>query len=125
MSQAYIAYLHNAGLDDDHVVVKIGFSNNPARRFRQMAAMSWIGPKWIEASTKNTATAGSEIELFLHNFLRLHRIHHEWFHVPREELAKAKNAVWSKFGECFVLDDISDEDEEDAARDVMARRLGA
>jgi hypothetical protein len=115
LTRAYIAYMYNAGADDQHGVVKIGFSKNPASRFDEMAAMSWIGPKWIEATTKNTAALGSDIERFLHNQLRSHRVHHEWFHVPRDELAAAKQAVWTQFGESFFLLDISDEDWEEKA----------
>lgn len=125
MSQCYIAYLYNAGIDEDHQVVKIGHSIDPSSRFAKMVAMSWIGPKWLDVTTKNTASRGSSIELFMHDFLKSHRIHHEWFHVPREALQSAKNAVWQRFGESFVLHDVSDQDEEEYARDVLARRVGA
>lgn len=111
MNQCYIAYLHNAGIDDDHVVVKIGFSKNPGYRFRELCSMSWIGPKWIDATSRNTKTAGSEIEKFMHDFLYRHRVHHEWFHVPRAELDAAKKAVWKRFGETFSLHDVSDDPE--------------
>lgn len=110
MTHCYIAYHHNAGADDEHVVVKIGFSANPASRFRELCAMSWICPKWIEATTRNTSAKGSDIERFMHEYLRVHRIHHEWFHVPRTALQDAKRAVWDRFGEAFVLEDVSDED---------------
>jgi len=115
VSHCYVAYHHNAGFDDDHIVVKIGHSKNPSSRFKELVAMSWIGPKWIEVTTRNTDVHGSEIERFMHEFLKSHRVHHEWFHVPREDLARAKSAVWQKYGESFGFHDISDEDWEQAA----------
>jgi len=108
MSRCYIAYLPNAGFDENHVVVKIGFSSNPYGRFLELCAMSWIGPQSMEATTENTAAKGSDIEQFMHTLLRAHRVHHEWFHVPYADLAAAKQAVWDRFGEAFTPEGLSD-----------------
>jgi hypothetical protein len=125
VTRCYIAYQYDQALSPEFVVVKIGFSKNPTVRFSELQAMSWNGPKWIEATTQNTSVLGSTIERFLHDHLAAYRVHHEWFHVSRNALDAAKNEVWRRFGESFALEDLSDIDEEDAARDVMARRVGA
>lgn len=108
MTHCYIAQLANAGFDADHVVVKIGFSENPRGRFQALVAMSWIGPSRIYATTRRGNTPGREIEQFLHRHLRTHNIHHEWFHMPRSALEHAKEIVWDRYGETFELLDVSD-----------------
>lgn len=112
MTHCYIAQIANAGVDDEHVVVKIGYSRNPATRFQCLVAMSWIGPNFIHATTKKGNTPGDQIERFLHAHLNSYRVHHEWFHLPREVLNQAKELVWDRYGETFELLDISDIDTE-------------
>jgi hypothetical protein len=115
MNQCYIAYQFGAAQDDEHLVLKIGFSKNPSSRFAELQAMSWKGPNWMEATTRNTACLGSEIERFLHDQLAVYRIHHEWFHVTRVALDAVKNDVWRRFGESFARVDVSDSAEVEAA----------
>lgn len=102
MSQCYIAYQSDAGEDERHVVVKIGFSENPHNRFEQLQAMSWKPPQSFEATSGASQTTGNEIERYLHDYLARYRIHHEWFHLPKEALEDAKEHVCRKFNEVFV-----------------------
>lgn len=115
MSHCYIAYVHKAGLTEDMVVVKIGHSKDPSYRFSQLCAISWIMPSWIEATTASTEWRGSEIELYMHERLARERVHHEWFHVERDRLKTVKAEVEDAFGVTWVLDDVSDKENMDAA----------
>lgn len=108
MSQCYIAYIPNAGLTKEMRVVKIGYSVSPSARFEQLCAMGWLMPGWIEATTLNSIYHGSEIERFMHDKLRLDRVHHEWFHVADSVLQEAKKSAEYEFDVSWVLDDISD-----------------
>lgn len=106
MSHCYFAFIDGAAMDG-HEVLKIGQSKNPWWRFKELGTMAWIGPTHMEITSRNTDVAGAEIERFLHEFLKKHRIHGEWFHVPQDDLDLARRAVWQQFGEAFSLTDVS------------------
>lgn len=110
MSHCYIAYIPNAGLSEDMLVVKIGHSKSPSSRFEQLCAMGWLMPAWIEATTASDEHRGSEIELFMHERLGKSRIHHEWFHVRDEALDQVKTEVERAFGVAWFLDNVSDKE---------------
>ena len=112
MSHCYFAFVFTDRCEEHHHVLKIGHSKNPWSRFNDLRRMAWVGPHVLEITTRNNpSNSGFEIEQFLHNHLKKHRIHDEWFYVPHEDLEAAKVVVWQKFGEAFVLDDISDREE--------------
>ncbi len=115
MTQCYIAYIPNAGLSEDMLVVKIGYSKCPSSRFEHLCAMGWLMPSWIEATTAKDNCRGSEIELFMHERLAKARIHHEWFHVRDDALELVKSEVEKAFGVSWVLDNISDRENMEAA----------
>lgn len=118
----YLIFIEGAG-QAGHEVVKIGHSNNPAKRFMQLSHMGWIAPTHMEATGKNAQVPGVEIEKFLHDRLNKHRVHGEWFHVPRGELLDAKDAVWKSFGTVFMLIEVGDWDEPPPVPEALQQLL--